>query len=137
MAVQPLTLNVPEPLYARLKQRAEQASRSVEDETLDFLAEALPEADELPAGLAEAASQLTVLDDEALWQAARNRLASELSVRLEELHLKRQREGLSEVEAGMLASLMPQYERAMLVRARAAALLHQRGHSVADLIAPP
>src|SRR5438874_729639 len=137
MTVQRLTLDVPKPLYYRLKERAEQAHRTVEDETLDVLATAVPLADELPADLAEAVSPLALLDDQALWRAARTTLAAEAAARLEELHLKRQCEGLTEAENQTLALLVRQYERAMLVRAQAAALLHQRGHDIAALVASP
>ena len=76
-------------------------------------------------------------NDEALWLVARSRLAEEAAAHLEELHLKRQREGLTEAEALTLAGLVRQYERAMLVRAQAAALLRQRGHDVSELLAAP
>ncbi len=134
MSVQPLTLNVPEPLYHRLKQRAELSNRTVEDAALDVLVAAVPVADELPADLEEAISPLALLDEEALWRAARSHLAAEAAEQLEELHLKRQREGLTEGEAQALAALIRQYERALLVRAQAAALLHQRGHDVSQLL---
>jgi hypothetical protein len=49
----------------------------VEAELLDALATALPIGDELPAELAEAVSPLAILDDQALWQAARSQLLSE------------------------------------------------------------
>jgi hypothetical protein len=52
---------------------------------------------------------------------------------MENLHLKRQREGLTEVEAQSLVGLVRQYERAMLVRAQATVLLKQRGHDVSEL----
>ncbi len=134
MPVQPLTLNVPEPLYHRLKQRAELSNRTIEDAALDVLVAAVPLGDELPADLEEALSPLALLDDEALWQAARSHLAAEAADQLEELHLKRQREGLTEGESQTLAALVRQYERALLVRAQAAALLHQRGHDVSQLL---
>jgi plasmid stability protein len=137
MTGQTLTLNVPDPLYTRLKQRAQQANRTVEAELLDVLATAVPVGDELPADLAEAISPLALLDDAALWRVAQSRLASETAAQLENLHLKRQREGLTEAEAQTLSALVRQYERAMLVRAQAAVLLKQRGHDVADLAAPP
>src|SRR5262245_14397641 len=121
MTVQTLTLNVPEPLYQCLKDRAEQAQRTVEDETLGVLAAALPVNDRLTHDLEEAVAPLALLDDEALWRAARSRLVEEASTQLEELHLKRQRQGLTDAEAQALAALVRQYERAMLVRARAAA----------------
>jgi plasmid stability protein len=137
MPAQTVTLNIPEPLYHRLKERAEQSQRTVEDETLNVLAAAVPVADELPADLEKAISPLAVLDDEALWQAARSRLAADAVAQLEELHRKKQREGLTEAEVQTLAALVRQYERALLVRAQAAALLHRRGHDVSGLLTPP
>lgn len=136
MTVQTLTLKVPEPLYHRLKVRADQTRRTVEDETLDVLATAVPIGDELPADLVEVVSPLALLDDAALWRAARSRLAAETAARLEELHWKRQREGLTDAENQTLATLVRQYERALLVRAQSAALLHQRGHDVTALVTP-
>lgn len=134
MTVQTLTLNVPDILYTCLKRRAERANRSVEAELLDVLAAAVPVADDLPAGLADAISPLALLDDEALWRAARNHLAAEAAAQLEELHLKRQREGLTRIETDTLAALVRQYERAMLIRSQAVALLRQRGHDVSALL---
>ncbi len=133
MAAQTLTVHIPERLYTRLKQRADRAQRTVEAEMLEVLATAVPTAEELPADLAEALAPLALLDDVALWQAARHRLAPEVATQLEELHLKQQREGLTEAEAQTLAELVKCYERTMLVRAQAAALLKQRGHDVREL----
>lgn len=135
MTVQSVTLNLPRALYDRLERRAAQTQRTVEDVLLDVLATAVPLADELPSDLAEALSPLTLLDDAALWRAARSHLPTEVAAELEALHLKRQREGLTDTETQTLARLVRQYERAMLVRAQAAALLKQRGYDVAELIA--
>jgi plasmid stability protein len=137
MTMQTLTLHVPEVLFSRLKQRAEQANRTVEAETLDLLATAVPVAEELPAELEQALADLGSLDEEALWRAAQSRLAAEAAAELEALHLKRQREGLTAAETQRLADLVRQYERAMLVRAQAAALLRERGHDVSNLIQRP
>ncbi|WP_437755689.1 hypothetical protein [Sorangium sp. So ce1389] len=134
MATQSVTLNLPEPLYQRLKRRAEQAQRAVEDELLDVVAAAVPVGDDLPAELTEALSPLALLDDEALWRAARTRLSSETAEELEQLHHKRQREGLSASEAERAAALLRHYERVMLVRAQAAALLKERGHDISVLL---
>ena len=134
MSLQQLTINLPEPLYNRLKQRAAQTQRSVEAELVDVVALALPVADALPTDLAEAISQLALLNDSDLWRAARSTLPAEAAERLEALHLKRQRESLAEQEDDEVASLTRQYERVMLVRARAAQLLNQRGHDVSSLL---
>lgn len=134
MSTQSVTLHLPDPLYQRLKRRAEQAQRPVEDELLDMVAAAIPVGDELPTELAEALSPLALLDDQALWRAARTHLPADAVEELERLHLKRQREGLSASEVEQAAALLRHYERFMLVRAQAAALLKQRGHDVSVLL---
>ena len=134
MNVQTVTLDLPSPLYNRLKHRADQAHRTVEDELIQVVATAVPVGDELPADLCEAISPLSLLDDDALWQAARTHLSAETAAQMEDLHLKRQREGLTEPEAQILTGLVRQYERTMLVRAQAAALLKQRGYDVSELL---
>lgn len=134
MTMQMLTLALPEPLYSRLKARADQTQRTVEDEVLDVLATAVPIADDLPDDLEQAISSLTVLDDVALWRAARSHFSTQSAQQLEELHIKRQREELTDAESQTVERLVRQYERSMLVRAQAAALLKQRGHDVSGLL---
>jgi plasmid stability protein len=137
MTTHAVTLNVPTPLYDRLKRRADQAKRPVEAEFLDVLTAAVPALDELPADLAEAVAPLSLLDDVSLWRAAHSSFAPDAAALLEELHDKQQCEGLTEAEAQTVAGLVKQYERAMLIRARAAAILMQRGHDVSQLLARP
>jgi len=69
-----------------------------------------------------------------LQRAARSHFSAEKAAELEVLHLKRQDEGLTEDEARRAAELTRQYERAMLIRAQAMALLMQRGYDVSGLI---
>jgi plasmid stability protein len=133
MVAQTVTLNVPEPIYARLRERAQRSNRTVEDEALEVLAAVVPDSAELPAELADAIAALKLLDDEELWRAACSSLSADQAAKLEELHLKRQSEGLTDAEAARLAELVRQYERAMLLRARAILLLKERGHDVARL----
>jgi plasmid stability protein len=137
--LEPITLNLPSSLYDRLKRRADNAHRTVEAELLEVVATAVPEEDQLSTELEAALAPLALLDDEALWRAARTRLSDEASDQLEALHFKRQRDGLTELEAQVVRSLVEQYERTMVVRATAAALLRQRGHEVTELLAetPP
>ena len=73
------------------------------------------------------------LTDDELWRAARNRLAEEFSSRTEELHHKRQREGLTAAEKEEETNLVRGYENIMLIRAKAAQLLRTRGHDVSGL----
>jgi plasmid stability protein len=134
MADKRLILSFPEDLYARLEQRAQQTQRSVEEEALDTLAAALPPDDGLPDDLEGELASLSLLDDEALWQAARSRLSNDDVARSEILHWKWQREGLTEAEAEATADLTRVYDRLMLVRAQAAVLLKQRGHDISTLL---
>lgn len=133
MVVHSVTLDLPSTLYSRIEQRAARTQRSVEEELLDVLASALPASEDLPADLAAALAPLALLDDAALWRAAESHLPADAAARLEALHLKRQSEGLSDTEAAEAARLVRQYERAMLVRAQAIALLKQRGQDVSAL----
>lgn len=134
MAVQAVMVNLPDPLYERLARRAGQTRRTLEAEIVDAVSTSLPEEpDELPADMSEAIAALHLLADEDLWRAARTFLAPEKATHLEDLHLKRQREGLSTSDAESLEMLMKEYTRIMLVRSRAAALLKQRGHDVSVL----
>jgi hypothetical protein len=133
MAIQAVTVNLPGPLYERLARRATKAHRTIEAELVDAVATLPDEPDELPADMAEAISALHLLGDEDLWRAANQSLAPEKAADIEELHLKRQSEGLSPSEIEALATLMKEYTRIMLVRSRSAALLKQRGHDVSGL----
>ncbi len=135
MSTQTLTLHLPDPLDTRLQQRARQSNRTLEAELLEVLNRAVPADATLPDSLSDELARLDCLDDAELWQAARSKLPKGQSTRLEVLHLKRQKEGLSEVEIRELAELVGQYERSILIRARAASVLKQRGQDVSALLA--
>ncbi|MCL4207448.1 MAG: hypothetical protein KJ000_33615 [Pirellulaceae bacterium] len=134
MSTNTLILHVPSPLYDQLKQLAVQTQRSVEEETLAALAMAVPEGPSLSGELQEAMSSLAVQDTQALIEAARRPLGSDVVSELQHLHDKRQREGLSAAETTRLTGLVRQYERHMLVRAQAAALLKKRGCQLTELL---
>ena len=133
MTVYPIMLHLPDTLYRKIKERAEQAQRTVEAELLEVVASAVPAADRLPDDLQTALDALATLDDDALQRAAQSRLPGEASAEMERLNLKRQREGLTELEHQSLMALARQYERNMLVRAQAAVLLKERGHDISAL----
>ena len=117
----PLTVQVPHALYDRLAQRAARTHRSVEDEVLDLVTSGVAIADETERDVAEISASLALLDDAALWQAARSRLPEETTTLLEDLHLKRQRDGLTPAEEATAATLVRQSERQVFTRAQAAA----------------
>lgn len=134
MTSKPIMVNLPEILYERIRQRAEQNHHSIETELIEVVTSAVPIVDELSFDLAQAISPLALLDDKALERAAKNPLARKKSAKLQALHLKQQREGLDEGETKLLAELMKQYEQAFLVRAQAIEILRQRGRDISALI---
>ena len=136
MALQNVTVKLPETLYQQVKQRARQMRRSVEDELVAVVAAALPTIDDLPTDIADDMAQLTFLTDDELWQAARTTLSASQSERMQVLLSKRQQEGLTPQEEEEAKRLAHHYDRTMLVRAQAAVLLKERGHDISTLKQP-
>ncbi len=117
-------------LFLAFKEKMRQQARAQHRSAVS-----LPESgEELPSELAEAVASLSLLDDEALWRAARTRVPEEAVAGLEHLNRKCQAEGLSVSEADQQAALVRQHERTLLIRAEAAALLREHGHGVSSLV---
>jgi plasmid stability protein len=127
---------LPEDVYERLKRLAENDHRSVEEEAAERLAASIPEDEALPADLVEFLDSMQCLDDETLWRLARNDLARKASAGIRRLQARRRRQGLTVAEQQRLSHLLRQYDRGILIRGEAAALLKQRGHDVDVLLVP-
>lgn len=136
MIAQPVTIQLPLSIYDRLKQRAEQAHTSVEDELLQVVVSAVPENEILSPDLEETLTQMAAMDTDALLRAARSHFPKESAAHLEELHVQKQRGGLSLIQEQQAEAYVKQYERAMLIRAQAAFLLSQRGYDVSKAYEP-
>jgi plasmid stability protein len=132
MAVQNITVSLPEELYEQLQQRAAQSHRSVEAELVEVVSSVMPVAARLTPDLKERLAQLRFLDDTALWQVARRTLSKRTLTRLRTLNAKRQREGLTEAEDQKANELAREYERIVLVRSQAIGLLKERGHDITE-----
>ncbi len=135
MSAHAVTLQLPHSLYTHFKSRAKRTKRSMESELLEAVATVAEDEEKLPQDLTEAVAGLEVLDDAALWNAARTRLSEESRERLEALSSKQQSEGLTRTERESLQGLLHQCDRTMLVRAHAVRLLKERGHEVSALLA--
>jgi plasmid stability protein len=133
MSVQTVTLNLPSVVYKRFKHRANNNHRTIEAELLNVVSTAPATLDELPISLSTELASLALLDDNTLWDAAGSRMPIEKAELLSELHFKRDYEGLSEAESKTLNNLVRQYERYMLIRAKAAVLLKRRGQDISEL----
>lgn len=134
MAVQHVTIRLSDNLYHQIRQRARRTQRSVEDEVVAVVQDALPELDLIPAELADEMAQMSFLTEGELWQAARTTMTPAENQRMQILAFYRQRERLSSEEAREIENLVQRQERVMLIRAKATALLRQRGCDVSDLM---
>lgn len=133
MSTHAVTLRLPLSVYQFFKSRAQKAQTSVESELLELAATAAEDRERLPEDLAEATASLDVLDDAALWQAARRQLAAGQQEQLEALNFKQQSEGLTREEQQDQQRLLHAFDRVMLVRANAAKLLRERGYNICEL----
>ena len=134
MAVQNVTIRMSDQLYHQVEQRAGRMQRSVEEEVVAVVEDALPVLDFLLADIADELGQMVFLTDSELWHAAQTVMTAGENRRMQALVLKRQREGLSPEEEIEAEQLTMRQERVMLLRARAAALLRGRGQDVSTLL---
>lgn len=133
MSVQTVTLSLPEPVYEQIRRAAERIQRPVHEVMVEVVAAVAPVADTATAKMRSVLAQMVYLNDAALWQAARSTMPKEQRERLEALHDKQQRQGLTNEERFEEQALLALYDETILVRAQAAVLLRQRGYDVSDL----
>lgn len=127
MAQQPVVLQLPESLYERVRQIADESNRPVEEvllESLTLLFDDLPNIGELTP------QRLGGLSDEQLWAIVYRPLAWIQDVRLHELTARSKWGGLSENEQSELEQLVDQMDQHVLLRSQALLLLKQRGIDV-------
>ena len=132
MTVQAVTLNLPEAVCRQIRQAAEKVGRPVNEVLLETVTAVAPVIGTGPEDLRTALAQMAYLNDAALWQAARTTMTVEQRERLEALHDKQQREGLTPDEQTEEQALLSLYRETLLVRAQAAVLLKQRGYDVSE-----
>ena len=122
-------------MYDELQQRAHQHQRRLEDEAALTLMAAVDAGDALPDDLAAAIDALATLDDETLWRVSQSQPTVEDGILLDALVDKRRRQGLNPGEERRLAEVLDRYDRVMVLRAEAVALLHARGIDVGERVA--
>lgn len=129
MTVQTVTLRLPESLYLRFQQAARATRRSFDDVLLHAVqVGSPPNWDDAPAEFQADLAALDRMDDEALWRLARGRIKAVDMERYQELLDKNANGLLTPAERGELTGLRVEYDRMMLCKAHAAALLRWRGH---------
>ncbi len=125
-----ITLDLPEDLYERVRQVAEQSQRPLER----VLVESIRLLFVLPPTATDVATTLAAMpgySDAQLWAVVYQRLAWPQSQRLHELSGKNKLEKLTEDEQSACEHLLTLNDRAMLLRSEALLLLKNRGHDIA------
>lgn len=136
MELQEITISLPASIYRLVQKQSQVMQRSIAEEVVAVVSAALPDQELLSAELEKELSELSLFSDEELWRAARISAPETKNVRIQELVDKQQLEGLTEGEKAEAALLSDFFNRIMLVRARAAVLLKERGYNIENLRSP-
>lgn len=131
MTVQTIPVRLPKPVFLKLKRAAELTHRSVEELLATTVNAALVESPDLPADLANELAAMYLFSDEALWAAAEPSLAPADQLRLSQLNHKAGERQLTPAEQAEQERLLLAYHRSVLRRAKALAILAQRGYHIA------
>ncbi len=135
MARPTVTLDLAPEVYNQLRQRAFHHQRPLEEEASLALADAITTPTVSPDDLEAALNALTTLDDDILWQVSHSQPTVEDGSLFRALIDTRKRRGLTPAEEQLLAELGERHDRVMVLRAKAVALLHQRGVDVSERVA--
>ena len=85
---------------------------------------------ELPADLAAQLTAMALFSDEALWAATASSLSPAQQRQMDQLIAKGKVRKLGRTESAELESLLEEYDRAVLRRAKALAVLSNRGYEL-------
>lgn len=132
-----ISVQVPEPTFRRLQRVAEITHRSVEEVLTTTVNVALPHDPDLPADLADELAAMTMYSDDALWAASEPSLSPAEQRRLSQLTHAGGSRSLTAAESAELAHLLDLYDRSVLRRARALAILAHRGYEIPDRVDLP
>lgn len=129
-----LTFSVPERLYYRLQTVANQTKRTLPEVLIASAETALAHTESsLPPKIANELASMPHLSIQQLWAATHPTLSQEQLNRFDTLSAQQKKRPLSTSEKEELNALLAEYDRSVLRRAQALALLQLRGESIPDL----
>lgn len=121
---------LPESLVRRLKRAADLTHRSVEELAATSLEAVLPPVADIPSDIGDDLAAMQLFSDEALWAAAEPSLSPSEELRLNQLNTAAGERNLTPAEEAEQSELILAYRRSVLRRAKALAILAQRGHQL-------
>lgn len=132
MSTRMVSVLIPEPLYRRIERTSARIRRPVSDIVATTLAAMLPPSPDLSDALADELSSMMWFSDEKLYSATRPTFTPAMQARLATLNEINDEHPLTTGEQEEQMCLLAQYERSILRRAQAFAILAQRGHPIPD-----
>jgi hypothetical protein len=127
MTVTSVTVQIPQPLYHRLEHVVVRLQKPVEDLLTETLQAVLPLADEISVSIQAEIATLDDLGDAELRDVAESEMALRDQQALDRLLDLQSMRPLTDDEAARLEELRADYGRILLRKARAFALLAERG----------
>jgi hypothetical protein len=129
--MQTITVTLPEDIYRRLHDVAQNTHQPLEDVVYQSIEGNLPPSlIDLPLALQQELTPLLKMDDRALWTIARQHLSSKQWQRHQRLLAQAQQDRLSEQEQEELTHLRTLTDQFVLRRSYALAILKWRGYSL-------
>jgi hypothetical protein len=130
MATRTVTLELPDSIYRTARRVAEATHQPLEAVLQAGIAHALPPLDDVPPAQAEDLAALALLDDGALWRAARATMSATEQAEMHELLDLQGRGELSSAHATRLDEGLQRYGELTVRKAHAYLLLARRGYRV-------
>jgi hypothetical protein len=121
---------VPQEIYDRLEKAAVRLEKSVPALLSDALLAVLPENETIPSNIQSEVAQLESLNIQELWTVARSEMSEEQQTMMEHLLYLQSSQKLKAPDLRKLEELRVEYGRIMLCKARAFAILAERGQSL-------
>ena len=123
-----VAVELPVTLFERLRCAADLTHRSVEDIAATSLESVLPPTPDVPPEISDELAGMSLLSDDALQAAARPSFSPREDCRLRQLNSVASDRDLSAAERLEQQELIASYRRSVLRRAKALAVLAQRGY---------
>lgn len=137
MSTAMVSIQLPDTLFRKLKRAADLTHRPVEEIAATSLEAAFPTAPDLPADVADELAAMQVFSDAALQAAVEPSMSRTEQRRLEQLNAAAGERSLTAAEGKEQQALIAAYQRSVLRRAKAMALLAQRGHDLSEFLHVP
>ena len=125
-----INLELPTSTYRRLEKKAKQSAKSVTELVQDLILREAADLPELSAEVEAEISSFNHLTNETLALIAQSTITSDQQQRLAELNSDAGERELSTAEKDQQAQLLEAYQRSILRRAKATAILKQRGFHI-------